>query len=528
MRYAGFSDEVVSDGTQFFGRSASDGLLAVGYDTTKRLVLADRHGDIVAGFDPTDTTLSAGLPDTRTYDPFGQSTNATGLKYRVGYQGDWTDPRSGDVNQGARWYNPSTATFNSRDTITHNAGATSSVQNLYTYAGGNPLTYNDPDGRRPIDPGGGSTNCTRDLSKVIGWMWAGEGSDSKTPIYGVKCDPPKPPPPPVKPECPGSKDCEPKCRGGGKNCPPPITDCKKNCDPPPPTRCKKDCGPKPPPPPVCDPQCQLNKKIKNERDQLEQDAQNVNQPPPGDPVCASGNPLCPTNPTTPATIVGPQGDLTNETSAWSDQQYKDALNKYGSVISSVGTTGDYNWFNMGIGGGLSSTNNPACEVCAGGGAGGWGGGRGGAGGGSRVIEPGGGGSGKGGRGGLPAIGEPGCGCTPQIGSRVAPPGRELLYGQELPTGVGRFRVDPSGVATDIRPLGRGSTGRALPESLSEQVAMKSAMSNPGGGRALPIRMTDPRWPAESGWVKMSQNVNGVEIHYVANTRTGQVDDFKFK
>lgn len=307
MRYDGFSDEVVSDGTQFFGRSASDGLLAVGYDTTKRLVLADRHGDIVAGFDPTDTTLSTGLPDTRTYDPFGQSTNATGLKYRVGYQGDWTDPRSGDVNQGARWYTPSTATFNSRDTIPHPGGTASSVQNLYTYAGGNPLTYNDPDGHSRIDPGGGSTNCTRDLNKVIGWMWAGEGMDSKKPIYGLKCDEPKPPPPPVKPECPGSKDCDRKCppQGGGKNCPPPIKGCKKNCDPPPPTRCKRDCGPKPPPPPVCDPQCQLNKKIKNERDQLEQDAQNVNQPPPGDPVCASGNPLCPTNPTTPATIVGP-------------------------------------------------------------------------------------------------------------------------------------------------------------------------------------------------------------------------------
>lgn len=54
------------------------------------------------------------------------------------------------------------------------------------------------------------------------------------------------------------------------------------------------------------------------------------------------------------------------------------------------------------------------------------------------------------------------------------------------------------------------------------------MSNPAAGRQLPIKMTDPRWPASDGWVKMSQNVNGVEIHYVLNTRTGEVDDFKFK
>jgi hypothetical protein len=77
MRYDGFRDEFVSDGTQFFGRSASDGLVSVGYETTTRLVLADRHGDVIAGFDPTDTTLAAGLPDTRTFDPFGNSTNAT-------------------------------------------------------------------------------------------------------------------------------------------------------------------------------------------------------------------------------------------------------------------------------------------------------------------------------------------------------------------------------------------------------------------------------------------------------------------
>jgi len=40
-------------------------------------------------------------------------------------------------------------------------------------------------------------------------------------------------------------------------------------------------------------------------------------------------------------------------------------------------------------------------------------------------------------------------------------------------------------------------------------------------------MTDPRWPATDGWIKMAQNVNGVDIHYVRNTITGAIDDFKF-
>jgi len=74
-----------------------------------------------------------------------------------------------------------------------------------------------------------------------------------------------------------------------------------------------------------------------------------------------------------------------------------------------------------------------------------------------------------------------------------------------------------------------STGRTVPNSLNEQLAMEEVMANPGG-KQLPIKMSDTanNLLAEDGWVKMAQNVNGVEIHYVKNTRTGQVVDFKFK
>jgi filamentous hemagglutinin len=60
--------------------------------------------------------------------------------------------------------------------------------------------------------------------------------------------------------------------------------------------------------------------------------------------------------------------------------------------------------------------------------------------------------------------------------------------------------------------------------------MKQAMSNPAAGSVVPMRngMTDSRWPKSDGWVKMTQNVNGVEVHYVRNTNSGFVDDFKFK
>jgi hypothetical protein len=78
-------------------------------------------------------------------------------------------------------------------------------------------------------------------------------------------------------------------------------------------------------------------------------------------------------------------------------------------------------------------------------------------------------------------------------------------------------------------LGRGSTGRTEPANLREQLAMEEAQSNPTAGRVLTnIAMSDSRWLAEEGWVKMQQKVQGVIIHYVYNPAMDAVDDFKFK
>ena len=49
-------------------------------------------------------------------------------------------------------------------------------------------------------------------------------------------------------------------------------------------------------------------------------------------------------------------------------------------------------------------------------------------------------------------------------------------------------------------------------------------------KQLNVKMADAKngWFASDGWVKMSQNVNGIEIHYIHNTKTGIYTDFKFK
>ena len=85
---------------------------------------------------------------------------------------------------------------------------------------------------------------------------------------------------------------------------------------------------------------------------------------------------------------------------------------------------------------------------------------------------------------------------------------------------------------EIRIEGRGSTGRTVPVNLKEQIAMKEVKSNPlkdatdlsASGKFV---MNDARWPAGEGWVKMSKNVNGVEIHFLYNKIKHVFDDFKF-
>ena len=95
----------------------------------------------------------------------------------------------------------------------------------------------------------------------------------------------------------------------------------------------------------------------------------------------------------------------------------------------------------------------------------------------------------------------------------------------------------------VKPLGRGSTGRTVAKDFYEQLAMKEVMSNPhpylGKSTILELKMTDKRWPAEEGWVKVVKNINpvkatkemkkpkGIEIHYVWNKILNIYDDFKF-
>ncbi|MEU4652764.1 LamG-like jellyroll fold domain-containing protein [Streptomyces sp. NPDC023723] len=149
--YAGLSPDPVSDGTSSYGRGPMDELMSVSENGTAQLILTDSHGDVVGDFDATDADLTE-LTDSTTYSPFGEEVESedtgSGVAGELGYQGDYTDPDTDQVNMGARWYDSGTGTFDSRDSVDY-AGGASILANRYTYGAGAPLDYVDADGHWP-------------------------------------------------------------------------------------------------------------------------------------------------------------------------------------------------------------------------------------------------------------------------------------------------------------------------------------------------------------------------------------------
>ena len=69
----------------------------------------------------------------------------------------------------------------------------------------------------------------------------------------------------------------------------------------------------------------------------------------------------------------------------------------------------------------------------------------------------------------------------------------------------------------------------LEKGEKQRLAMNQVRTNPSG-KTLPTKMSDTKnnLLAKDGWVKKAQNVNGIEVHYVENLKSGQKLDFKFK
>lgn len=103
------------------------------------------------------------------------------------------------------------------------------------------------------------------------------------------------------------------------------------------------------------------------------------------------------------------------------------------------------------------------------------------------------------------------------------------------TSIGDSYLGPLG----SKAVERGSTadpakGSRLPQNLREQLAVEEALSDPLAGQKLfRITMSDPRFPADQGWIKMQKVVNTganggdtINVHYLYNEITGEIADAK--
>ncbi|MFJ3549189.1 LamG-like jellyroll fold domain-containing protein [Streptomyces sp. NPDC090114] len=152
FRYDGGSNDLLGDGTTDYSRTPEGSLLASTDGTTTQWSLTDQHTDLVAGLSVDGLEVTG----STAYDPFGTKTAAEGNMPAVGYQSGWTDPDSGDVNMAARWYQPGTGAFASRDTWQINASP-SAQANRFGYANADPLNGTDPTGHVCACGGGATT-----------------------------------------------------------------------------------------------------------------------------------------------------------------------------------------------------------------------------------------------------------------------------------------------------------------------------------------------------------------------------------
>ncbi|MCQ0002989.1 polymorphic toxin-type HINT domain-containing protein [Streptomyces sudanensis] len=171
--YAGLTPDPVRDQTSTYGRGAADELMAVAENGGEaRLTLQDKHGDVVGSMSATNGAATA-LDRSTAFDPFGgvRGTAAAGdTDGNIGYQGDWTDPDTGQVNMHARWYDPGTGAFDSRDSYQSTAGA-SILANRYTYGAGAPMDYTDPDGHFPCFGWGACEKKVKAVVKKVKNSW---------------------------------------------------------------------------------------------------------------------------------------------------------------------------------------------------------------------------------------------------------------------------------------------------------------------------------------------------------------------
>ncbi|WP_326955193.1 DNRLRE domain-containing protein [Amycolatopsis sp. NBC_01286] len=167
LTYDGPSLDLTSDGTSNFARGTQGDLQAQSTGGASQVAITDQHSDVVGGLAP-----SGALTGSASFDPFGAKVAQSGATSPLGFQSDYTDPATGAVDMGARWYSPGTGTFGARDGVSL-PDLPSAAANRFTYGNASPVNGIDRDGHSTdtlTPPGVGTTTSGRGVSKGIGGL----------------------------------------------------------------------------------------------------------------------------------------------------------------------------------------------------------------------------------------------------------------------------------------------------------------------------------------------------------------------
>src|ERR1700677_2977528 len=153
LTYDGMTDEVSSDSADTYSRDPSGQITGVDAGGTQVIALDDGHNDLSGTF----SASGASMTSSTSYNPWGQVLATAGPAIQVGYQGQWTDPVTEQVNMGARMYSAGSGgtgpRFISQDTDPAKGGV--AVTGGYAYADDNPMTLTDLTGHSPSRSGKG-------------------------------------------------------------------------------------------------------------------------------------------------------------------------------------------------------------------------------------------------------------------------------------------------------------------------------------------------------------------------------------
>ncbi|MFC3508869.1 DNRLRE domain-containing protein [Amycolatopsis halotolerans] len=165
LTYDGTSLDLTSDGTSSFSRGPQGELQAQGSGGSNQLALTDQHADVIGSLSP-----AGGLAGSSSFDPFGARTAQTGATSSLGFQSDYTDPATGSVDMGARWYSPGSGTFSARDGVPLPSNP-SAAANRFAYGNASPVNGIDRDGHSTgtlAPPGTGGKVGEKTFESIFG------------------------------------------------------------------------------------------------------------------------------------------------------------------------------------------------------------------------------------------------------------------------------------------------------------------------------------------------------------------------